>query len=595
MSTNVEKAALPVLRGGSFLVEERAPSEVFVPEAFTEEQLMIAQTADEFTQNEVIPAGDELEKKNHALTIELLRKAADLGLTAVDIPEQFGGLNLDKTTSMLVAEKLAGNASFATAFGAHAGIGTLPIVYFGNEEQKAKYLPRLASAELLGAYALTESGSGSDALAARTRAVLNEAGTHYVLNGEKMWITNGGFADVIIVFAKIDGDQFTAFIVERSFPGVSSAPDEHKMGLNGSSTCAIRLDNAQVPVENVLGEIGKGHKIAFNILNVGRFKLGASCIGGAKLAMREAVRYAKDRKQFKQPIASFGAVQHKIAEMAVRVYAGESMIYRTAGLIDSLLATVDKNDPVAVLQSVEEYAVECSIIKVMASEIVGYVIDEEVQIFGGNGYSRDYPAERHYRDSRINRIFEGTSEINRLLIPGMLLRRAMKGELPLMKAAQDLMGEVMSFPTLEEETDELLGAELRAVRNAKKAALLVAGAAVQRFREQVQDEQEVLMSAADIIMQTYAMESAVLRALALAEQGGERASMAADMARVYVNDSVPLVDMWAKQALAATLDGDDLRTVLAALRRFTKHTPVNTVALRRGIAARVIELERYPL
>lgn len=594
MSTKVERHALPVVKGGSFLVEERQPSEIFVPEDFTEEQLMIAQTADEFTHNEIIPAGDELEKKNHAMTVELLRKSCELGLASVDVPEDYGGLALDKTTSMLVAEKLAGNASFATAFGGHAGIGTLPIVYFGTEEQKQKYLPRLCSGELIGAYALTESGSGSDALAAKTRAVLNEAGTHYVLNGEKMWITNGGFADLIIVFAKIDGEHFTGFIVEKSFPGVSAASDEHKLGLNGSSTCAIRLDNAEVPVENVLGEIGKGHKIAFNILNMGRFKLGASCTGGAKLAMREAIQYAKERKQFRQPIASFGAIQHKIAEMAIRIFASESMVYRTAGLIDSLVATVDRKDQEAVLSSVEEYAIECSIIKVMASEVVGYVIDEEVQIFGGNGYSKDYPAERHYRDARINRIFEGTNEINRLLISGMLLKRAMKGELQLMKAAQELMAEVMSFPQFEEETDEPLAAERKAVRNAKKAALLVAGAGVQRFRDGIQDQQEVLMLAADIIIQTYAMESAVLRALAL-EGRGDKAELASDMARVYVSDSIALVDMWAKQALAATLEGDDLRTTLAALRRFTKHTPVNAVGLRRGIAERAIELERYPL
>jgi alkylation response protein AidB-like acyl-CoA dehydrogenase len=594
MSTELEKQALPVLAGGGFLIEEREPGEVFTPEDLNEEQRMIAQTADEFVKNEVVPAADDLEKKDFALLVGLLRKAAELGLCSADIPEQYGGLALDKISSVVISEKMAGSASFATSFGGHTTIGTLPIVYFGTEEQKRRYLPRLATAEMVAAYALTESGSGSDALAAKTRATLNDAGTHYVLNGEKMWITNGGFADLFIVFAKVDGEHFTAFIVERGFPGVSSAPEEHKLGLNGSSTCAIRLDNAQVPVENVLGEVGKGHKIAFNILNIGRYKLGAACVGGAKLALGVAVRYAKDRKQFGVPIASFGLIRHKLAEMATRLYAAESMLYRTAGLIDARLSTVDQSDPEAVLRAIEEYAVECSTVKVYSSEMVNYVIDEEVQIFGGNGYSKDYPAERHYRDARINRIFEGTSEINRLLIPGMLLKRAMKGELPLMPAAQRLLGEVMAFPQLEEESDELLVAERRAIVNAKKAALLVAGAAVQRFREGLKDEQEVLALASDIIMQVYAMESAVLRALSIPASAGDRATSAVAMARVLVADGMALVDAWAKQALAATLEGDDLRTMLAALRRFTKHAPVNAVALRRGIAARVIELERYP-
>jgi alkylation response protein AidB-like acyl-CoA dehydrogenase len=596
MSTQVEKKVFPVVKGGSFLIEEPAPSDVFTPEDFTEEHRMIAQTAEEFVMNEVVPHEQELEKKNWTLLVEILRKGAALGLTSIDIPEEYGGLALDKISSILVSEKIAASASFATTHGGHAGIGTLPIVYFGNEEQKQKYLPRLATAEIPAAYALTESGSGSDALAAKTKAVLNDEGTHYVLNGEKMWITNAGFADLFVVFAKIDGEKFTGFIVERSFPGVSVAPEEHKMGLNSSSTCAVRLDNAMVPVENVLGEIGKGHKIAFNILNVGRFKLGASVCGGAKYALRSAVQYAKDRKQFGVPIASFGLIQHKLAEIAVRTYAAESMVYRTAGMIDALLATLDKSDPAEVLRSIEEYAIECSTIKVWNSEMIDYVVDEEVQIYGGNGYSKDYPAEKHYRDSRINRIFEGTSEINRLLISGMLLKRAMGGELALMPAVQKLMGEVMSFPQLEEESDELLAAELRACANAKKVALLVAGAAAQTYRDKVKDEQEILALGSNIIMQAYAMESAVLRALKMAENGGgDRAEVAADMARVFVDESVPMVDAWAKQALAATLAGDELRTMLSALRRFTKHTPVNAVALRRKIAARVIEAERYPL
>lgn len=582
------------IKGGSFLIEQREAAEVFTPEDLSDEQRMIGDTTREFIDNEVLPQVDAMEKHAWDISRDLIGKAGELGLLGATIPEEYGGLELDQTTGIVVAEMMGRGSGFGVTFGAQTSIGLLPILYFGSEELKNKWIPPIVAGEKITAYCLSEAGSGSDALGAKCNAKLSEDGTEWILNGEKMWITNGGFADLIIVFAKIDGEHFTGFIVEKSFPGVSAASDEHKLGLNGSSTCAIRLDNAEVPVENVLGEIGKGHKIAFNILNMGRFKLGASCTGGAKLAMREAIQYAKERKQFRQPIASFGAIQHKIAEMAIRIFASESMVYRTAGLIDSLVATVDRKDQEAVLSSVEEYAIECSIIKVMASEVVGYVIDEEVQIFGGNGYSKDYPAERHYRDARINRIFEGTNEINRLLISGMLLKRAMKGELPLMKAAQELMAEVMSFPQFEEETDEPLAAERKAVRNAKKAALLVAGAGVQRFRDGIQDQQEVLMLAADIIMQTYAMESAVLRALAL-EGRGDKAELASDMARVYVSDSIALVDMWAKQALAATLEGDDLRTTLAALRRFTKHTPVNAVALRRGIAERAIELERYPL
>ncbi len=595
MSTQLEKTTYPVVKGGSFLIEEHSPEHVFTPEDFTEEHLMIGQTAEEFVANEVVPNDPELEKKNWTLLVELLRKGASLGLTAIDIPEEYGGLALDKISSILVSEKIAQSASFATTHGGHAGIGTLPIVYFGNEEQKQRYLPRLAAVEITAAYCLTEPGSGSDALAAKTKAVLNAEGTHYILNGEKMWITNAGFADLFIVFAKVDGEKFTGFIVERTFPGVSVGNEEHKMGLLSSSTCSVRLNDVAVPVENLLGEIGKGHKIAFNILNIGRFKLGASVMGGAKYALRSAVRYAKDRKQFGQPIASFGLIQHKLAEIAIRTYAAESMVYRTAGMIDALLEQGDKTDSEHVLRSIEEYAAECSTIKVWNSEMIDYVVDEEVQIHGGNGYSKDYPAERHYRDARINRIFEGTSEINRLLISGMLLKRAMSGELPMMQAVQKLMGEVMSFPQLEEESDAPLAAELRAAQNAKKVALLVAGVGAQKFRDRMKDEQEVLALGSDIIMQTYAMESAVLRAIKLGRAGGHRAEIAADMARVFVSDSVPKIDAWARQALAATVEGDELRTMLAALKRFVKHTPVNAVALRRSIAARVIETERYPL
>ena len=579
-------------RGGGFLVEEARPEDVFTPEDLTDEHRMIARTTAEFVAGEVVPNLEEIERKNLPLVVDLLRKAADLGLCAVDVPEAYGGLGLDKVSTIVVAEHMTGSASFATAHAQHVGIGTLPIVYFGTEEQKRKYLPGLASAELTAAYALTESGSGSDALAARTRAVLDADGAHYVLDGEKMWITNGGFADVIVLFAKVDGEHFTAFVVERDFPGVSAGPEEHKMGLHGSSTVPIRLEGARVPVENVLGGVGKGAKIAFNILNVGRFKLGAYALGGSKSALGEAVRYAKERRQFGAPIASFGLIKQKIAEMAVRCYATESMIYRTAGLVDARIAGSD--DAAVVLGAVEEFAVECSIVKVYGSETLGYVVDEEVQIFGGNGYSCDYPAERHYRDARINRIFEGTNEINRLLIPGMLVKRAMKGDLPLVAAASRVLDEAMA-PAAVDEPDGPFAAERAQVANLKRVALLVTGAAVRRFGEALKDEQELLGRAADVVIQVFAADSALARAAKLAPAGGERAEVAAAMARVLVSDSVEAVDTWAKQALASTLAGDDLDVALAALRRLTKYRPVDTTALRRAIADRAIALERYPL
>jgi alkylation response protein AidB-like acyl-CoA dehydrogenase len=579
-------------RGGGFLVEEARPADVFTPEDLTDEHRMIARTTAEFVAGEVVPNLDEIERKNLPLLVDLLRKAADLGLCAVDVPEAYGGLGLDKVSTIVVAEHMTGSASFATTHAQHTGIGTLPIVYFGTEEQKRKYLPGLASAALTAAYALTESGSGSDALAARTRAVLDADGTHYVLDGEKMWTTNGGFADVIVLFAKVDGEHFTAFVVERGFPGVSAGPEEHKMGLHGSSTVPIRLEGARVPVENVLGGVGKGAKIAFNILNVGRFKLGAYALGGSKSALGEAVRYAKERRQFGEPIASFGLIKQKIAEMAVRCYATESMIYRTAGLVDARIAGSD--DAAVVLGAVEEFAVECSIVKVYGSETLGYVVDEEVQIFGGNGYSRDYPAERHYRDARINRIFEGTNEINRLLIPGMLVKRALKGDLPLVAAASRVLDEAMA-PPVDDEPDGPFAAERAQVANLKRVALLVTGAAVRRFGEALKEEQELLGRAADVVIQVFAAESALARAAKLAPAGGERAEVAAAMARVLVSDSVEAVDTWAKQALAATLAGDDLDVALAALRRLTKYRPLDTTALRRAIADRAIALERYPL
>lgn len=584
------------VKGGSFLIEQEAPANVFTPEDFTEEHLLLAQTTDEFVENEVLPRMEEIEHQNFEVTTGLLRKAGELGLLSAEIPERFGGLELDKVSAMLITEKLTRYGSFAVTHGGHSGIGTQPIVCFGTEEQKGKYLPKLGAGELIAAYALTEAGSGSDALAAKTTAVLSPDGTHYLLNGEKMWITNAGFADVFITFCKIDGDKFSCFIIEKDTPGFSIGAEEKKMGIKGSSTRALHLDNARVPKQNLLGEIGKGHKIAFNILNMGRFKLGAGCIGGAKAAITDAVAYANQREQFGRPISSFGAIKHKIAEMAIRTWVGESMVYRTAGLIDARLHGANRDDSSAVMAGIEEYAVECSIIKVAGSEILDYVTDEGLQIYGGYGYSVEYPAERYYRDSRINRIFEGTNEINRMLIPGMLLKRAMKGELALMPAAQRLMDEVTSLPSLEEEAEGLLAAEQRLVTNAKKIVLLCAGAAVQKYLNAIEKEQEILMMLADLAIETYAMESALLRTLKMAGRKGETgAERYAAITRTFINDAIARMEFIAKQALAAIAEGDELRTMLAALRRFTRTTPVNTVRARQMIADSLIAANKYNL
>lgn len=594
MSAVVEDKKIIV--GGSFLVEERATGEVFTPEDFTEEHRMIADTAREFMDNEVRPRMDEIEKsKDWNATRELLRKGAEIGLIGATIPEEYGGLGLDQTTGAIIGEFLGRAASFATAMGAQSGIGLLPILYYGTEEAKRKYLPGIVSGELVTAYALTEAGSGSDALAAKATARLSEDGTHYVIKGEKMWITNGGFADVFVVFAKVDGDKFTGFIVERQ-EGLTSGAEEHKMGIKGSSTTALVLSDVKTPVENLLGEIGKGHKIAFNILNIGRFKLGAMCNGGMKLMLQEAVRYANERHQFNRPISSFGAIKTKLAEMAIRTWVGEAMIYRTLGMIEGAInATADSADPESKLRAIEEYAVECSIVKVALSEYCDFVADEMVQIFGGYGYSADYPAERAYRDSRINRIFEGTNEINRMLVPGMLMKRAMGGQLALLPAAQALMEEVLSpsMPGFDDEEGELAN-EARLVRNAKKVALMVLGTAAQKYMTKLADEQEILMGAADIIIDVYAMESAVLRAQKLAgSKGAEGAARYLDMTRVFCNDAVERIEANAKNTLAAMSEGDELRTLLAALRRFTKNTPANTVAPRRSIADAMISANKY--
>jgi alkylation response protein AidB-like acyl-CoA dehydrogenase len=593
--------AVPQTRisGGSFLLETRKPDEVFTPEDFTEQHLLVGQTAEEFALNEIVPNIEKMEHKDFSITRELLKKAGELGLSSAEIPEAYGGLEMDKVTAAVIADHIAKYAGFATTWGGHTGIGTLPIVYFGTEEQKKKYLPRLAAGEIVGAYALSEASSGSDALNCRARAELSKDGKHYILNGEKMWITNAGFADLFTVFAKVDGEKFTAFLVEKSFPGFSIGAEEHKMGIRGSSTCPIILNDCKVPAENMLGEVGKGHVIAFNILNVGRFKLGAMCVGGARLSLENAIGYAKQRKAFGKVIADFGLVREKLANMAVGVYTGEALVYRTVGMMDVALAEIDKSRPDAAKETrkaIEEYAVECSIIKVWGSEMVGYVVDETVQIYGGYGFVEEYPAERAYRDARINRIFEGTNEINRLIITGFLLKRAMSGQLPLMPAIKKLMDEVLSGPSVGEEIEGPLAEERKLVMSAKKLGLFVAGSATQKYMQAIQDQQEVMGAIADMVIETYAMESAVLRARKIAERNGENAaSLPIAMTRVYLSQAMEKIESAARKVIAAVADGDMLRTQLAILRRLAKHEPFNTIELRQQIAQKVIERGKYTL
>jgi alkylation response protein AidB-like acyl-CoA dehydrogenase len=551
--------------GGSFLIKDTDPACTFTPENFTEEHRAIARTARDFFANEVAPHIEAIQHQEPGVAVAALRKSAELGLTAITIPEEYGGLGLDLTTAMVAAEQISGDGSYAAWHGAHTGIGTLPIVYFGTEEQKRKYLPKLAGAEMIAAYALSEPHAGSDALAARTRADLSPDGTHYVLNGQKMWITNGGAADLITVFAKINGEQFTAFLVERAFGGVTSGAEEKKMGIKGSSTTALYLDNLRVPVENVLGEIGRGHIIAFNILNIGRLKLGAFALGGAKQVLADSIKYAKERIAFGHPIADFGAIRHKLAEMALRIYASESMVWRTVGLIA----------PDESLKGIEEYAIECSIIKVFASEMLDYVVDEGVQIHGGYGYHQDYAVERAYRDSRINRIFEGTNEINRLLIPGMLFKRAMRGQIPLVAAAQKVMAEIVSGPPSEQDL----------VANAKKIALLTMGLAYQRYLTALEQQQEVLMAIADIIMETYAMESVQLRV--------RKSNHSPAIADVLLRDGMARIELAARTILAACSEGDALRTNMAVLRRYAKYDPVDSIGARRQVADRLLSAGKY--
>jgi butyryl-CoA dehydrogenase len=587
------------ISGGSFLLEERQTAEVFTPEDFSEQQQMIGQTTEEFAINEILPQTEKIEHKDYSISRDLLKKAGDLGLSGVEIPEAYGGLEMDKVTAAIIADNIAKYAGFATTWGAHSGIGLLPLVYFGTEEQKKKYLPRLATGTWVGAYALSEATSGSDALNCRARAVLSPDGTHYILNGEKMWITNAGFADLFTVFAKLDGDKFSAFLVERTFPGFSVGAEEHKMGIRGSSTCPIILNDCQVPVENLLGEIGKGHIIAFNILNIGRFKLGAMCVGGARVSIESAVAYAKQRKAFGKTISEFGLVREKIANMATLIYVGESMVYRTVGMMDELLSEIDSASADAAKQrrkAIEEYAVECSILKVWGSEMIDYVVDETLQIYAGYGFVEEYPAERAYRDARINRIFEGTNEINRLIITGFLLKRAMTGQLPLLPAIKKLMDEVLSGPSAGEEIEGPLAEERKLVAQAKKLGLFVSGTATQKYMQAIQDQQEVMGAMADMTIEIYAMESAVLRAQKMVEQKGEASSaLPIAMTRVYLTQALEKVEAAAKKVIADVAEGDMLRTQLAIVRRLSKHEPFNTIGLRQQIAQKTIEAGKYQL
>jgi alkylation response protein AidB-like acyl-CoA dehydrogenase len=593
--------SLPVAAaGGSFLLEDRAPEEVFTPEDFSEEHRQIAATAAQFARDEVAAAAEAVEAKEAGMMRGLLKKAGELGFLASDIPEEYGGLGMDKTTSAVIADHLSVLASFSTAFGAHVGIGTLPLVWFGTEEQKKKYLPKLAGAEWVAAYALSEASSGSDAMNIRARAALSPDGQHYVLNGEKMWITNCGIADLFTVFAKIDGEKFSAFLVEKTFPGVTVGAEEHKLGIRGSSTCPLVLNDCKVPVGNLLGEAGKGHHIAFNVLNVGRFKLGVACVGGARYALAEMIRYAKERTAFGKPIAEFGLIQRKISTAAARLYAAESMVYRTIGMIDAALSSLSESEakePKEIQKRIEEYAVECSILKVYCSEVISYIADELVGTMGGYGYVEDYPAERVYRDARINRIFEGTNEINRLIVTGWLMKRALKGQLPLLPAIKKLMDEVMQPPSFDAAGDAgaAFAHEAETLAAVRKMTLFAAGVASQKYMAALEDQQEIMADLADMIAQVYALDSALVRARKIALSNKTSADVAAKMTGLIAEESLALADAAAKRVLAASAEGDELRTQLAILRRLAKVVPADTVALSRAVANECVRLERYPV
>jgi len=581
------------------LIHDQDPGTVVTPEDFTREQRAMAKAAEEFIEGEVLPKVEEIEEQTPGLMRDLLRQAGELGLLAADVPEEYGGLALDLVTSLLICEQTGRQGSFAVSHGAHTGIGTLPVVYFGTEEQKQKYLPKLANGEMIGAYALSEAGSGSDALSAKAKAVLNSAGTHYVLNGEKMWISNGGFADLFTLFAQVAGDQFTAFLVERNFPGVSVGVEEHKLGIKGSSTVRVILDDAQVPRENVLYEVGRGHVVALNILNIGRLKLAIGLLGAAKDVLNTSVQYAKERHQFGRPIADFGLIREKIGEMATRLFAAESAGYRTTGLIQTKYEATNDGDGSEGLppraRDLEEYLIECAVMKVVASEMLDYVVDEAVQIHGGYGYTEDFPVARAYRDSRINRIFEGTNEINRLTVSGTLLRRAQRGRLPLIEAAQAAEKEALGYIPPSDAGTDLLSRARGWIRGAKKAVLLAAGSAVQRFGDRLSEEQEILGAVADIAIDLFAAESSLLRAEKARSQSGEKSTKpVAAAACLFASEAMDRIDLTLQRVLAVTTSGDDLRSRLAVLRKFTRRTPLNTIALRREVAAAVIDRERYP-
>lgn len=585
-----------MIKGGSFLVEDVALDRVFTPEDFTDEHKMIAKTTEEYVNNEVFPVIEKLENHEFEYSVKLLKSAGDLGLLGADVPEEYDGLGLDKISSALIAEKMSKAGGFSITHGAHVGIGSLPIVLFGNEEQKQKYLPKLATGELIAAYALTEPGSGSDALGAKTSAKLNAAGTHYVLNGEKQWITNAGFADVFVVYAKIDGEHFSAFIVEREYDGVSVGAEEKKMGIKSSSTRTLILQDAQVPVENLLGEVGRGHVIAFNILNIGRYKLGVGTVGASKRAFELTVAYTNQRQQFKTPISSFNLTKEKLSTMAARLYASESLIYRTVGYFEdrmSQLSAEEQKDGKAIAASIAEYAIECSINKVFGTEVLDYIADEAVQLHGGYGFMQEYEVERIYRDSRINRIFEGTNEINRLLIPGTFLRKAMKGELPLLQKAKALQEELLMMMP-EEIEDAPLAQEKVLVQNAKKIGLLAAGLAAQRYGAKLETEQEVLANIADIVNNLFAMESAVLRTeKAIQRDGIEKANQKLLYTQIFCQEAFECIEKDAKETLIAAVEGDNLRMMLSALRKLTRSTPYNVIAKKREASVKIIDAEKY--
>ncbi|MDB5228449.1 MAG: hypothetical protein JWN78_2642 [Bacteroidota bacterium] len=587
-----------LLKGGEFLVKDTNYQDAFTPEDLNEEQLMIIQSTESFIETEILPVYDKIEKQEPGLTESLLMKAGELGLLGLAIPEEYGGLGKDFNTNSLLIEYMAKARSFSLSLGAHIGIGTLPIVYFGNEQQKSYYLPKLATGELKACYCLTEPGSGSDALGAKTTAILNPEGTHYIVNGQKMWITNSGFSDVFIVFCQIDGNKFSALIMEKEMEGLTLGAEEKKMGIKGSSTRQVFLENVKVPKENLLGEIGKGHLIAFNILNIGRYKLAAGVLGGSKMALEQASKYAMERVQFKVPIGTFGAIQYKIAEMATRIYVLQSACYRASDMIDNKEKELVANGmpfQEAIMKAADEYAIECSVLKFFGSEILDYCVDENVQIHGGMGYSEELGAAGAYRDARINRIFEGTNEINRLLTVDMLLKRAMGGKIDMMGPAKEIQKELMSVPDFGSDDNESpLAAEVKTVKNAKKAILMVAGAAAQKLAAQLKTEQEILMNIADMIAEVYAMESAVLRTQKLISIRGEAAcETQTDMTKVYISDAIERLNLHGKHALQSFAEGDELRIMLMGLKRYTKYETVNTKELRRKIAAKILDAGKY--